>query len=479
MTRRALLAGAAPALVFGQARGPRPNILFIMSDDHASHAISAYGSRINQTPNIDRLARGGVRLDNCFVTNSICTPSRAAILTGQYSHLNGVKTLDDAIDPKKIHLAHLLRDAGYQTAMIGKWHLQTNPQGFDHWRVLPGQGLYNNPVFIEQSGERRKYEGYCTDLIGDFSLEFLKSRDKSKPFFLMCHHKAPHREWTPAAKYKDWLEDTDVPEPDNLYDDLSKRSAAAQRATLRVGDDMTPTDLKVPKPDGLQGRELRKWAYQLYIKDYLRCVRSVDDNVGRLLDYLDAEGLADNTLVIYTSDQGFFLGDHGWFDKRFMYEESLRMPFLARYPKIIKPGSVNKDFILNVDFAPTFLELAGTKAPASMQGESFAANLKGKTPKHWRRSMYYRYWMHLGGGHTVTAHYGVRTRTHKLIYYYGQALGAKGAVDQPTPPEWEMFDLAKDPREMKNVYGDPAYAKVTAELKAELERLRAKYQDQA
>jgi arylsulfatase A-like enzyme len=270
-----------------------------------------------------------------------------------------------------------------------------------------------------------------------------------------------------------------VPEPDNLYEDLTKRSAAAQRATLRVGDDMTPTDLKVPRPAGLEGRELRKWAYQIYIKDYLRCVRSVDDNVGRMLDYLDAEGLTENTLVVYTSDQGFFLGDHGWFDKRFMYEETMRMPFLARYPKMIKPGTVNKDCILNIDFAPTFLDLAGSKAPASMQGESFVANLKGKTPKKWRQSMYYRYWMHLGGGHTVTAHYGVRTRTHKLIYYYGQALGASGAVDQPTPPEWEMFDLVKDPREMKNVYGDPAYVKVTAELKAELERLREKYQDQA
>src|SRR5678816_1995471 len=285
MTRRELLAGALPALAHSQARA-RPNIIFIMSDDHASHAISAYGSKINQTPNIDRIARGGVRLDNCFVTNSICTPSRGAILTGQYSHINGIKTLDDAIDPKKIHLAHLMRDAGY-----------------------------------------------CTDLIGDFALDFLSKRDKSKPFFLMCHHKAPHREWTPSAKYKDWLKDTDVPEPDNLYEDLTKRSAAAQRATLRVGDDMTPTDLKVPKPEGLQGRELRKWAYQLYIKDYLRCVRSVDDNVGRVLDYLDANGLAGNTIVIYTSHQGFFLGDHGWFDKRFMYEETMRMPFVARYPK--------------------------------------------------------------------------------------------------------------------------------------------------
>jgi arylsulfatase A-like enzyme len=473
MTRRELF--ALPLALRAQATRP-PNIIFIMSDDHAAHAISAYGSRINQTPNIDRLAKEGLRLANCFVTNSICTPSRGAILTGQYSHLNGVKTLNDAMDPQKIHLAHLMRERGYQTAMIGKWHLQTDPQGFDYWRVLPGQGLYHNPVFIDANG-RKTYEGYCTDLIGDFTLDYLKQRDKSKPFFVMSHHKAPHRAWQPSAKYADWLKDVDVPEPDNLYEDTSTRSAAAQRATLRVGDDMTKTDLKVDKPEGLEGKALRKWAYQLYIKDYLRCVRSVDDNVGRILDYLDAEGLTDNTLVVYTSDQGFFLGDHGWFDKRFMYEESLRMPFLARLPKTIKPGTVNRDMVLNIDFAPTFLELAGGKAPASMQGRSALPVLQGRTPKDWRKTMYYRYWMHLGGGHTVTAHYGVRTDRYKLIYYYGQALGATGAVEQPTPPEWELFDLRKDPREMKSVYGDPAYAKVEKNLKAELARLRSHYQD--
>jgi arylsulfatase A-like enzyme len=419
-----------------------------------------------------------MRFDNCFVTNSICTPSRACILTGQYSHLNGVKTLSDAIDPKKTHVAHLLRNAGYQTAMIGKWHLETEPQGFDYWRVLPGQGLYYDPVFITKEG-RKKHEGYCTDLIGDFTLDFLKNRDTSKPFFVMCHHKAPHRAWQPGPKYKDMLKDVEVPEPDNLYEDLSKRSQAAQRATLRVGDDMTFTDLKVKVPEGLKGRELRKWAYQLYIKDYLRCVQSVDDNVGRVLDYLEAEGLADNTLIVYTSDQGFFLGDHGWFDKRFMYEECLRMPFVAKLPRRIKPGSVNRDMLLNIDFAPTFLDLAGQKAPDWMQGRSAAGLLAGKTPKNWRKSMYYRYWMHLGGGHTVTANYGVRTHSHKLIYYYGKALGSKGAVDKDTPPEWELFDLKKDPREMKNVYGDPAYAKVERELKAELERLRKQYRDDA
>jgi len=476
-TRRAFLASVSAAAA-AQAQPLRPNIIFIMSDDHAAHAISAYGSKINQTPHIDRLARGGMRFANCFVTNSICTPSRACILTGQYSHLNGVKTLSDQIDPQKVHVAHHLQRAGYQTAMIGKWHLQTDPQGFDYWNVLPGQGRYYDPIFLSKEG-RKTIPGYCTDVIGDLSLDWLKQRDKSKPFFLMCHHKAPHREWGPAPKYKDLFNDRDIPEPDNLYEDMAQRSQASQRATLRVGDDMTKTDLKVERPAGLEGRELRKWAYQRYIKDYLRCVQSVDDNVGRIIDYVDAEGIADNTLIVYTSDQGFFLGDHGWFDKRFMLEESLRMPFLARYPKMIKPGTVNSDMLLNVDFAPTFLDLAGAKTPPEMQGVSAKGLLAGKTPRNWRQSMYYRYWMHLGGGHTVTAHCGVRTHTHKLIYYYGKALGSKGAVNQDTPPEWELFDLKKDPREMKNVYGDPAYAKVQRQLTTELERLRMQYGDSA
>jgi arylsulfatase A-like enzyme len=475
LSRRQLLCSAlAPALA--PRNGPPPNILYIMADDHASHAISAYGSRINQTPHIDRLAREGMRFDNCFATNSICTPSRGAILTGQYSHKNGVYTLNDSLDPGKIHLAHHLREAGYQTGMIGKWHLQTEPQGFDAWNILPGQGVYHDPVFINKDG-KKKYTGYCTDLIGDFSLDFLKDRDRKKPFFLMSHHKAPHRQWLSPPRYAEWLTRENVPEPDNLYEDMARRGGASQRATLRVGDDMTATDLKVPRPESLAGPELRRWAYQVYIKDYLRCVRAVDDNVGRMLDYLDAEGLKENTIVVYTSDQGFFLGDHGWFDKRFMYEESMRMPFLIRYPREIRPGSVSRDMILNIDFAPTFLDCAGRKAPGEMQGRSFRPVMAGQAPADWRQSMYYRYWMHLGGGHTVTAHYGVRTHQHKLIYYYGQALGKSGAVDKSTPPEWELFDLQKDPREMNNVYGNPAYAQVVVNLKSELERLRTYYSD--
>lgn len=476
-TRRELLSLLGAGLAQGAQQAPAraPNILFIMADDHAAHAISAYGSRINRTPHIDRIARGGVRLANCFCTNSICTPSRAAILTGQYAHITGVKTLGDALDGARPNVAKHLKAAGYQTAMIGKWHLKNDPTGFDYWNILPGQGLYHNPEFIEM-GRRTKHTGYCTDLIADFSLEWLRRRDSAKPFFLMCHHKAPHRPWQPDGKHAQMYDGVDIPEPDNLYDDYRNRSRAAANTKMRVGDDNNKTDLKVDRPAGLEGRELRKWGYQHYIKDYLRCVASVDDNVGRLLDYLDRENLAANTLVIYTSDQGFFLGDHGYYDKRFMYEESLRMPFLARLPGRIAPGSVNRDIALNVDFAPTFLDFAGRPAPAGMQGRSIRPLLTGSTPRDWRASMYYRYWMHLAD-HNVAAHYGVRTTRYKLIYYYGKALGSAGAIDQDTAPEWELFDLEKDPREMNNVYAAPEYQSVVKELKASLDRHRAEYKD--
>ena len=471
--RTACGASLIPSLA--PAAQERPNIIFIMSDDHAAHAISAYGSKVNQTPNIDRIAAAGMKLNNCFVTNSICTPSRACILTGQYSHLNGVKTLSDSMDPKRNNVAKMLRANGYQTAMIGKWHLGTNPDGFDYWNILPGQGLYHDPVLIEM-GQRKTHKGYATDLITDFSLDWIAKRDQSKPFFLMCHHKAPHRPWQPDAKHMDMWKDKDVPEPDNLYDDYANRSNAAKNATLRVGENFNKIDVKGDIPAGLTGNALRKWGYQVYMKDYLRCVASVDDNVGRVLDYLDKEGLTQNTLIIYTSDQGFFLGDHGWFDKRFIYEESLRMPFLIRYPGKIKPGSVRDEMVLNIDFAPMFLAFSGIKPAAEMQGVSFRTILEGKKPKLWRKSMYYRYWMHLAD-HGVAAHYGVRTSRYKLIYYYGEALGTKGSIDKPTPPEWEMFDLKTDPREMHNVYNDPAYSKTVIELKAELTRLRKQYGD--
>lgn len=470
-----MVAGAA-ALRLGRAADAPPNIVYIMADDHAAHAIGAYGSRINRTPNIDRIAQQGVRFDNCFCTNSICTPSRAVILTGQYSHITGVKTLADPLDPGRQTVAKLLQGAGYQTAMVGKWHLQKDPAGFDYWNILPGQGVYHDPVFIEM-GKRSKRAGYCTDLIADYSLDWMKRRDKQKPFFLMCHHKAPHRPWQPDEKHAHMYDGADVPEPFNLFDHYERRSRAAANATLKVGENMTKTDVKRDIPPDLKGDALRKWAYQYYIKDYLRCIASVDDNVGRLLDYLDAEGLAKNTLVIYTSDQGFFLGDHGYFDKRFMYEESLRMPFLARYPGVIRPATTNSDMVLNLDFAETFLDFAGQKAPPDMQGRSFRPILQGRTPRDWRQSMYYRYWMHLAD-HGVPAHYGVRTKQWKLIYYYGKALGSSGAIDRDTEPEWELFDMHKDPHEMNNLYGDPKHEKTVAELKKELARLRKVYRDE-
>jgi len=460
-----LLGGATAALA--SPPRPQPNILYIMADDHAAHAISAYGSRINRTPNIDRIAAAGSRLTNCFCTNSICTPSRAAILTGQYSHKNGVYTLNDRLDPKRNHVAKELQHAGYQTAMIGKWHLASDPTGFDYWNILPGQGVYYNPEFIEQ-GTRKKHDGYCTNLIGDFSLDWLKRRNTQKPFFLMCHHKAPHRPWEPDPKYKTMFEGQTIPEPDNLFDHYEGRARAVSTVTMRVGEDMNQTDLKQPVPPGLKGDALRKWGYQLFIKDYLRCIRSVDDNVGRLLDYLDAENLASNTIVIYTSDQGFFLGDHGWFDKRLMYEESLRMPFLMRYPGAIRPGSVNRDMILNIDFAPMFLDYAGVAAPPEMQGRSFRHCLEGRTPRDWRKSMYYRYWMHNTSDHHVPAHYGLRTGRWKLIYYYGKPLGMAGAEPPDTQPDWELFDVRNDPREMHNLYHDPKYAGLVQKLTFEL-----------
>lgn len=448
----------------------RPNILFIMSDDHAAHAISAYGSVINRTPHLDRIAQEGMRLDNCFCTNSICAPSRATILTGLYSHLNGVETLDDRFDSSQQHVGKLLQAAGYQTAIIGKWHLGHgeghDPTGFDYWSVLPGQGHYYDPVMIEM-GERKKYEGYVTDIITDLSLDWLRGRDPSRPFALMCHHKAPHRPWDPDPKYADLYEDVDIPEPPTFDDDYSNRSRAAAAATMRIDRDLSARDLKVEPPAGLSDAELKRWKYQRYIKDYLRCVASIDDNVGRLLDYLDEAGLTENTVVVYTSDQGFFLGDHGWYDKRFFYEESLRMPFLIRYPKEIAPGSHSDLMILNTDFAPLFLDYAGVPVPDNMQGRSFRSILRGEQVPDWRRSMYYRYFMHLAH-HNVYAHYGIRSERYKLIYYYEES---------PEPPEWELFDLESDPHEMRNVYEDPAYAQVVDELKAELHRVRVEVGD--
>ncbi len=460
-------------------RDTRPNLLFVMSDDHAAHAIGGYGSRINRTPQLDRLAAGGMRLDGCFCTNAICAPSRATILTGTHNHINGVTTLDAKLDGRQVTFPQLLQGAGYQTALVGKWHLGHggvhDPTGFDYWNVLPGQGRYHDPEFIGPGG-RRVYPGYVTDIITDLALAWLRGRDAARPFCLLVHHKAPHRPWEPDDKHARLYEDADIPEPATFDDDYRDRAQAAAEARMRVDRDLTPTDLKQPVPPGLAPRAEKGWKYQRYIKDYLRCVAAVDDNVGRLLDFLDEEGLADDTIVVYTSDQGFFLGDHGWYDKRFMYEESLRMPLLVRYPREIAPGAVNGDIVTNVDFAPTFLDYAGVPAPAAFQGASLRPLLRGRTPADWPTAMYYRYWMHLAHHH-VYAHYGVRTRRHKLIYYYADALGQPGALDDPREPEWELFDLERDPAELRNVYRDPAYAAVARELRAELRRLQEQVGD--
>src|SRR5690625_2145511 len=458
----------------------RPNIIFIMSDDHAAHAMSCYDSKINETPHLDRIANEGMRFDNCFCTNSICAPSRAAILTGMYNHKNGVKTLGDTFDSRQPTVQKMMKEKGYQTALIGKWHLghggHSDPTGFDYWNVFPDQGEYHDPVMYDM-GEEKVFTGYATDIVTDLSLEWMKNRDKNKPFMLMCHHKAPHRPWDPDENHMHMYEDIDIPEPPTFHDDYSDRTEATKEAKMRIDRDLRERDVKAKPPEGLSAGELKSWYYQRYIKDYLRCVASIDDNVGRILDYLDGEGLAEDTMIVYTSDQGFFLGDHGWYDKRFMYEESLRMPFIIRYPREIKDGTVTKDFALNVDFSYTFLDYAGIEIPDHMQGRSLRPVLEDNTPDDWQTSMYYRYWEHLSIEHRVGAHYGLRTHDFKLIYYYGEALGAADAVDESRTPEWELFDLRKDPSELKNVYHDPDYQETVQTLKEELYRLKDEVED--
>jgi arylsulfatase A-like enzyme len=460
------LAAALPKWVLADSRDERPpNLLFIMSDDHAAHALSCYGSRINQTPQIDRLARGGVRFANCFCTNAICAPSRATILTGAYSHRNGVRDNVAEFDNRQPTFPKRLQAAGYQTALVGKWHLKCDPTGFDHWSVLPGQGVYHDPPFIEQ-GTRTKHTGYVTDIITDKCLEWLAGRQPNRPFLLMCQHKAPHRPWEPDEKHARLYEGRDIPEPETFDDDYATRCDAARRQEMTIEQHLTPTDTKGPAPADLTGRALKRWKYQRFIQDYLRCIASVDDNVGRLLDYLDANALTENTVVVYTSDQGFFLGDHGWFDKRFMYEEALRMPLLMRYPREIKPGTVNEDLVQDLDYAPTFLDYAGVKPPDFMQGASLRALATGPAPSTWRSSVYYHYYEY-PLSHRVAPHYGVRTRRYKLIRFY----------DPQAAEGWELYDLEKDPHELRNVYSDAAYAEKLAELKTELQRLRQHYDD--
>jgi arylsulfatase A-like enzyme len=506
------LAGAgilAGGYAFQDRTRKRPNILFIMSDDHAYQAISCYDGRLNRTPNIDRLAKDGVRFVSSFGTNSICAPSRAVILTGKYSHLNGV--IDNAVvfDGNQTTFPRLLQKAGYQTALVGKWHLKSDPTGFDYWNILPGQGEYYNPEMIER-GEKKKRRGYVTEVITDDSLAWLQKRDPSRPFCLLLHHKAPHRNWQPAPQHLRLYEGEAKPVPETFADDYATRSDAARKQEMRIADHMTlASDLKLtpdPTPgDDTPGEasdrknyeamlnrmtpeerrafeeayrveneafrkappagpDLAAWKYQRYIKDYLRCIAAVDESVGRVLDYLDKEGLADETLVVYTSDQGFYLGEHGWFDKRFMYEESLRMPLIVRFPREVEPAVNVRDMVLNLDFAPTFLDYAGLEAPAGMQGRSIRNILRGRTPADWRKSIYYHYYEY-PAVHMVKRHYGVRTDRYKLIHFYYD-------IDA-----WELYDLEKDPRELRNLYGDPSFAGLTASLKAELERLRRQYGD--
>jgi arylsulfatase A-like enzyme len=464
----------------------RPNIVLILSDDHASHAISSYAAAlgrppINTTPHLDRIATGGVRFDACFCTNSICTPSRASILTGTYNHVNGVTTLETPMDNTLSTFPKVLQAAGYQTALFGKWHLghgpAHDPTGFDEWRVLPGQGHYHDPAMLAPGGEVIERSGYVTDLITDDCIDWLDRRDRARPFLLCCHHKAPHRTWEPHPDHLTLFDDIDVPEPTTMFDDHATRAAVVR--AMRMGlRDLRPTrDLKAPLPPGLSDDDEIRWRYQRYIKDYLRVIHSLDLNVGRLLDRLDDDGIADETVVIYTSDQGFFLGDHGWFDKRLMYEESLAMPFLVRYPPVTEPGSACADLALNVDVAPTLLELAGVDAPDDVQGLSLVPLLRGERPADWRTSMYYRYWMHRDGAHLVPAHYGVRTDRFKLICFYNDPLDQPGAHGPSQPVEWELYDLAADPLEMTNVIDDASLGGVVTELRGELARLQAELGD--
>lgn len=490
-----LLLTSAVSLQAAGTEPSRPNILFIFSDDHAEQALSCYGSKVNRTPHLDRLASEGARFTNSFVTNSICTPSRATLLTGQYSHLNGVPVFN-RFDGSRDNVAKHLQAGGYHTGMIGKWHLGSDPTGFDRWIVLPGQGQYWNPNFLVP-GHMLQLEGHCTQVTTDLGIEWMKTRPQDKPFFLMLHQKAPHRAWEPDERNQALFQDKVIPEPATLWDDYATRPAALPANEQTVARDLTRRDLKLEPPSGLKprdrqqwlntkpdqveiaaadgskktltGKDLVRWKYQRYMQDYLACVQGVDDGVGQVLDYLESSGLARNTIVIYSADNGWYLGDLGLYDKRFMYEPGLRVPLLARGPGI-SGGITPAAFVANIDLAPTFLDLAGLPVPESMQGRSLAPLLRGETPPDWRTSVYYRYY-HDPGHHNTAAHYGVRTATHKLIHYWKK-------------DAYEMFDLQNDPAEQHNLLFDPAeaaspaVAAKLAELKAELARLQREYRDE-
>ncbi|MGM9736929.1 MAG: sulfatase [Candidatus Cryptobacteroides sp.] len=499
----------------------RPNIIHIMTDDHSFQTISAYGhpiSRIAQTPNLDRLAAEGMLFTKAYVENSLSAPSRGTLLTGRYSHQHGQRTLGPGFDTSLVVFPQLLQEAGYQTAVVGKWHLHCEPKGFDYYRILHEQGDYYNPEFKtnETNGEYVREEGYAATLITDHALEWIESRDRNKPFCLLLHHKTPHRNWMPEEKYLDLYDDVEFPYPDNLFDDYSGREAASTQE-MSIADDMSWSyDLKVDQlkdldktewivrdwkraldrmnPEqrkawdaaydseneemirrNLSGDELVKWKYQRYIKDYVRCIKSLDDQVGRVLDYLEAEGLMDNTIIVYTSDQGFYMGEHGWFDKRFMYEESFRTPLIIRCPgTLAKHGKKSEALVQNIDFAPTYLDYAGVEKPEWMVGRSLRNVLEngGKSPEDWRTTLYYHYYDY-PAIHMVRKHDGVSDGRYKLIHFYGQGKKKDKGNDID---RWELFDLSKDPSELDNVYGYPEYDEITEYLKKELARYRAEYE---
>ena len=503
----ALLCLPAGSLLWAAER--QPNILFVFSDDHAVQAIGAYGSKINQTPHLDRLAREGAVYENSFCANSICGPSRACILTGKHSHLNGFLRNGNRFDPTQTTFPKLLQQVGYQTAVIGKWHLATDPVGFDHWEVLPGQGSYYNPDFLQMDGSRKRYTGYCTDLITDLSLTWLKEqRDSGKPFMLMCQHKAPHRNWAPAQRHFALFKNEDVPEPETLFDDYQGRSKLLQENEMSIRDHfhwghdmkfhgenlfpkyfagrhangeyrrMTPAQqqawdahyepenqafISQMRSEELSDEEILRWKYQRYIKDYLRCIAAVDDGVGRLLEYLDETGLADNTIVIYCSDQGFYLGEHGWYDKRWMFEESLKMPFLIRWPGVIEPGTRSQALIQNIDYAPTFLDIAAAEIPGEMQGRSLLPLFRagGQATPDWRDAIYYAYYENVSV-HNVPVHDGVRTERYKLMFF-------------PRTSEWQLIDLQNDPQELQSLHDDPSHADVLTGLQKRYRDLRRFY----
>ncbi len=478
---------------FASLADARPNIVFIFTDDHCQQALSAYDPSRMTTPNMDRIAKEGMLFERCYVTNGICGPSRAVIQTGKYSHLNGFMTNGQTFNGDQQTFPKLLQKAGYQTAVVGKWHLGSTPQGYDYYDVLKGQGPYYNPPMLTAGEDgkpvTRPHEGYTTDIITEKALGWLKNqRSDEKPFMLMYQHKAPHRNWQPAPEYLTWLDDVEIPEPATLWDDYSNRASPAAEQTMTIARHLNESDLKLKAPgnltpkqreawdaaygpkneaylakvDSMTPKEVIQWKYQRYVKDYMRCVKSVDDGIGEILDYLESEGLAENTVVIYSSDQGWYLGEHGWFDKRWMYEESLKTPLLVRWPGVVQPDQRNTDIVSNLDFAQTFLDLAGADLPAEMQGRSLIPVFKGQTPSDWRTTFYYHYY-EFPGAHSVARHYGVTDGKIKLINYY-----EKG--------EMELFDLEKDPHEMKSEYGNPEYALKVKEMMTELVRLRAMYQ---